>query len=312
MIYFIKHRSLLFGSTDMFSKSYRIVIIATIIFGFISCQDETGESSGPSITFIQGNEVINNDTIITPGQLMTFGIEAIKGDYNLTEFFIRVKGDSVLVYFDTGVNMPDLKWTGSFVKSFNEHETWEFIVRDRYSKSASVFLEIQADTISGFDAILNFTDLILGAQNNVDPGPCMDTRTGQNYLLPEAMNNQEFIDLVCYYFGEDENVIASSGANIENEVFPENLSPIYWPIRNTTRFIKLLMDETAFNQIQNDSTLIANYIEGEGKRKAKNLIPGDIYSFKTQDSRIGILKINEVIGQGDGQIVFDVKIQHTN
>lgn len=312
MIFFLKILYRLSFTSDMFIKTYRALIFIFIITFFISCKKDTGNGKGPVISFSQDPQNIHTDTIITPGQLMTFGIEASKGDFNITEFLIRVGNDSAQVYFDTGVNLEVLKWSGSFLKSFDPHETWEFIVRDRFSKSASIFIDIQADTLFQFNPILTFTNLIIGAQDNSSIGECIDTQTGQNYTLLNAFNNQELIDLVCYYFGEDENVIASPGANIETEVFPENISPIHWPVRNTTRFIKLLMDESTFIAIQNDSTLIANYIEGEGKRKAKNLKSNDIYSFKTQDNKIGIMKINQVSGENSGQISFNLKIQDLN
>jgi len=55
--------------------------------------------------------------------------------------------------------------------------------------------------------------------------------------------------------------------------------------------------------------MIANYIDAEGKRKAKELETGDIYSFKTQDAKYGMFLVTEIFGSESGAIKMDIKIQ---
>ena len=114
---------------------------------------------------------------------------------------------------------------------------------------------------------------------------------------------------MIYYYGEDDQTIASPGANIEDGIFQEEYIPNNWLYRNTTRFIKTSMIDEEFNLIQNDSILLVSYVEGEGKRKAKNLETGDIYSFKTQGAKYGIFLVTEILGLESGTVKIDIKIQ---
>ena len=67
--------------------------------------------------------------------------------------------------------------------------------------------------------------------------------------------------------------------------------------------------ESEFLNATNDSLLIAVYGQAEGKRKAKNLQDGDIFSFKNEDGKVGLFKVNSVSGTDDGTINISIKVQ---
>lgn len=293
---------------DMFLNAYRIFQLVFLLVMF-SCTEKDGEGLGPTIQLIQENGYISSDTSISPGQMMHFAIEANKGDFDITQFLIQVKGDTIQTWFDTGLYTPQLKWYGSFTKSFNDDEEWEFIVRDRFSHSISTTILITNDSLQSHGEIETYSQIELGAQNNMLLGGFFSLFNQLTYEPEEAKANQEIIDMV-FYFGEDEHTMASPGANIEDGIFEENLSPIDWDIRNTTRYLKTELSNAEFDAIVNDSVLLVSYIEGEGKRKAKNLADGGVFSFKTQDSKFGLFKVNEVIDTEEGNINIDIKIQH--
>jgi len=274
----------------------------------VSCENKPESGEKPSIRLLRGCCTISTDTAISPGETMAFAIEAKAGDFPVTQLSVRVISESMQTYFDTGMFVNDIIWDGEFVKSFNDNETWEFVIRDRYSQESSVSIEIANDTISGLGQIITLENIVLGAQNN-ETGGFYSLDSNAVYPASEAQLHQEIIDKVYYYYGEDENVIASPGANIESDVFSADIHPANWDIRNTTRYIPLDYSIQDFDVIQNDSTLIASYLEGEGKRKAKNLIPGNVFSFKTHELKFGMMKINEVNGAENGTISIDVKIQ---
>jgi len=54
---------------------------------------------------------------------------------------------------------------------------------------------------------------------------------------------------------------------------------------------------------------VVSYAEGSGKRKAKNLVAGKTFSFKTQDALFGIFRVIEVEGTNSGTIIIDIKVQ---
>ena len=293
--------------TDMSAWTYRILILLFFIF-VVGCAEKDEGGKSPFIQLNSGSNVISCDTAISPGQLMHFDVTAQKGDYNITHFLIRVKSDSSQVYYDTGMNITAFNWAGAFAKSFEDNEVWEFIVRDRYSRSDIISILIQNDSLAGPGPINTYTDIILGAQSNNSHGGCFSLYDKLVYFINEAYNNQEIIDMI-YYYGEDDQTIASPGANIEDGIFQEEYIPNNWLYRNTTRFINTSMIAEEFNHIQNDSILLVSYVEGEGKRKAKNLETGDIYSFKTQDAKYGIFLVTEILGSESGTVKIDIKIQ---
>lgn len=292
---------------DMSATAYRTFAFSLLLLMF-SCNENEGDGAGPVISLIDENGLISSDTIISPGQFMNFGVDASMGDFDITQFLIRVKGETVQNWFDTGMYTPHLIWYGSYAKSYNDNETWEFIVRDRYGHEQITSILIGIDSINDPGSIDQFENIIMGAQNNNDHGGFIELFEAQLFFQEEARQNQEIIDLI-YYLGEDEHTMGSPGANIEDGIFSPEYTPTTWEYRNTTRYIPVDMNPEEFEMIENDSILLVSYIEGEGKRKAKNLQTDNVFSFKTQDLRFGIMKINEVTGTAEGTVSIDIKIQ---
>jgi len=294
---------------DMFLYTYRYIYMICLVLFLLSCEKEEKTGERPTIRLVNENGLIANDTLISPGKLMHFGIEAESGDFPITLLSVKVITEETQTYFDSGMYTQQIIWFSEFVKSFNDNETWNFIVRDRYSQESSISILIKNDSILGPGPILTLNEIILGAQDNQSNGGFYSLDDQLSYSPVQAKENQELIDLIYYYFGEDENVIASPGANIEDEVFDISVHPSEWEIRNTSRYHPVDLTVQEFDTIQNDSILIASYIEEDGKRKAKNLSNGLIFSFKTQQSKFGILKVNEVSGTSEGTVNIDIKVQ---
>jgi hypothetical protein len=242
------------------------------------------------------------------GDLMTFTLKATGGSSTLTNLYaIRsASGMAETRALDTSMYVSSFQVDKSFTKNLADTEQWTFVVRDKNRLADSVSLTIIRDTAANFGSIFFLESLVMSAQNRPDPGSFYSFNAG---VLPmaQAFQSQESIDLLYYYYGEDENVIASPGANVESGVFEGDLEN--WNIRRTTRFIPLEITEDDFYAADNDSLLVVSYTEGSGKRKAKNLKAGSTYSFKTQDARFGIFRVIEVEGTDMGTIVFDVKVQ---
>ncbi len=292
---------------DMFINACRVFSVLLLMMMF-SCDDKEGEGAGPEINLITEDGLISSDTIISPGQLMSFGVEAGKGDFNITEFLIKVKGETVQTWFDTGMYTPHLVWNGSFAKSYTDNEEWDFIVRDRYGHQQITSIVIGVDSSSGPGPIDYFPSILMGAQNNPDEKGFLNLRENLLYFQEEAKQNQELIDII-YYLGEDDHTLGSPGANIEDGIFDPEYTPTTWDVRNASRYIPISLSVEEFYLIENDSILLVSYTEGEGKRKAKNLQAANVFSFKTQDLRFGIIRVNEVFGLAEGTVSIDIKIQ---
>jgi len=157
----------------------------------------------------------------------------------------------------------------------------------------------------------------LGAQNAGIEG-FYSLENELSYQISDAHAIQESINLLYYYdFLQDEdNVIASPGANIDASVFNDaTYGPENWQVRNTTRFEKksgeLTTDE--FLSSANDSLILSHTFDfSSGKRKSKNLVAGDIYAFVTDENHRGLIHVVEVIGTDEGTVEFEIKMQALN
>lgn len=303
---------------DMFSGAYRstwnwkyfiVFLFSSLIF--MSCEKDDNPGSPPSIKLIDQTGSISHDTVIGFGELMHFTIEANKGGNNLTNLIALRSGTGLLQQrvLDTSMNIPAFTVKKSFTKTPVDIEYWTFIIRDMDRLSDSISLIITRDTTADFGPVRFIETVEMSAQNLGAPGSFFSFEMGV-YDLNSALQRQEETELLYYYYGEDENVIASPGANVESGVFEGNLQD--WTTRLTTRFYEINLDAETFYAIENDSILVASYPEGDGKRKAKNLSAGKTFSFKTQDSKFGIFRVTEVVGQDAGTIKFDIQVQDNN
>jgi len=296
-------------------KTAKIPGLLTAAFAILalmlnSCQKDEEASLPPSVTIMEEEGFISNDVMVAAGGELNFKIKMEKGDLDITNFLINVYTDDVQTYFDTGMNTSFLVWEGSFIKSLAPDEEWSFIVRDRDGNSSSTSLNILLDTSTAYHPLKSFQNLVMGAPQNNDIEGCLDPKTGDLYFHANAATDttlQSLVDILYMYHGEDNNTIASPGANIADGIFPVN--PGSWTIVNTTRYFKTDISMFDFCEAQHDSIILANYEEGEAKRKAKDLQFQNIYTFKTQDGTLGMFMVNEVLGTNAGTINIDLKIQ---
>ncbi len=289
-----------------------LFLLSIIVLAVIenACKKNTEEGYKPSIILITEQGFIASDTTIKAGEDMSFKILANKGSNNISEFYIEVISDHPEIYFDTGVNSPHLEWSGTFKKTFADNEQWNFVVRGRYGASETTSINIRLDTNGSFGQVISYPHITIGAQNNTNIPGLYSLQDSSLYTLDQANINEEIqkkIELVYYFQSVDLNVISSPGANIESEVFNDAIKN--WTNRNTTRFMPTTLSVDQFNTITNDSIIIANYIEADGKRKAKQLQADDIYSFKTYNDKLGVFFVKNVSGSNQGSIEIELKIQ---
>ncbi|MCD4730709.1 MAG: hypothetical protein K8R74_08930 [Bacteroidales bacterium] len=310
MEFFLNRQQIGSFLTDMSKMTYRYLFCLILIIVVVSCSKNEEPVRGPFFELVADSGYISGSETISPGQLMKFKVVAEEGSEKLTNFIIEVENVNHIKtrYFDTAIYNSEFNWEGSFYKSSEKIERWLFIIRDRKSMANSEFIFIDADTSAAYNPIILISNIQLGAQNNIQNGGFFALSNQTIYSTIAAKEHQEIIDMI-FYFGEDHATLASPGANIENTIYPEDLSPLNWGIRNTTRYIKTALTEMDFDNAVNDSIMIANYIDAEGKRKAKELETGDIYSFKTQDAKYGMFLVTEIFGSESGAIKMDIKIQ---
>ena len=290
------------------SRISKVLLIILVVFS--SCKKEEDVIGPPQIYIMSETGYVSGDTTMAAGEEIRLKVKMMKGDNNITNFTIDVFTESVQTYFDTGMNVGEIVWEGSFIKSLAPVEEWTFTVRDREGAYGQTSLTISLDTGIAYNPLHTYSALTLGAPDNDQQEGCFSVAGGGLYFHEEAAADtviQSDIDLLYFYSAEDKNTIASPGANIEDGIFTVN--PGSWTVVNTTRYYKTSLTADDFNSAENDSIIIANYEEGEAKRKAKKLLQNDIYTFKTQCGKLGILMVNEVTGTNEGSVNIDIKIQ---
>ena len=292
------------------SKYYPLIFLFLTVLIFNACNKDN-EKINPTIQFKIGSTFVSKDTTLKIGDQFNFGIIADAGDVNLTNFIIKLSTGTEVSFVDTGMNVSHLDFTKLITKGISESEKWTFIIRDKEGKSASISLTILKDSTSTFGNIVNFPSVTLGAQSNPSIGSFFSLINGQVYTLDSAFAHQSLIEMLYCYDGiaGEANTIASANANINVSFFtgPEALAN--WTIKNETRYFKTTLTTNDFDIASNDSLLLVSYDELLGKRKAKNLVINDIYSFKTISGKYGLFKVKSVVGAESGNIEIAIKYQ---
>lgn len=286
-----------------------LIMLVMIVLTSFSCKKDE-EKNPPTIRLLKQSGYVHSDTLLASGEDIRLKLVMQKGDLNITNFLIEVFTDTVSRYVDTAMNTDYLLWEGTFLKTLTEIEEWHFTVRDREGNSASTALIIGLDTSSQYGALLAHPAAVFGAQDNQLVAGCYDTGEQGMYFHQDVAADtslQSLVDIIYFYDEEDENTIASPGANISDGIFTVN--PGDWTYSNTTRYIKTSLTDDDFEAAENDSILLANYDEGSAKRKAKKLKSGDIYTFRTQSGKLGIFRVDAVEGSSEGTLTVSIKTQ---
>jgi len=281
------------------------------IVSIFSCRKNNDDGIGPTIAFKLDSGFVYKDDTILIGKTYNVGIIAQKGDVNITNFIIKVSNNSTTTYLDTGMNVSTLDINKTIIKGLAAKDTWTFIVRDKNGNSASVSFNIFADSSSVFGSIVTIPSIILGAQNNTSIGSFLDIKNKLVYNLDQAYAIQDSIEILYFYdaIQTDANTIASPNANIDASVFPGTSGLTNWTVKNETRYLQTSLSASDFESFYNDSILIATYNETLAKRKAKNLVAGDIYVFRTAKNKLGMFKVLNVTGTDAGTVEIKVKMQ---
>lgn len=276
-----------------------------------SCRNNNDDENGPKITLKKDSLYVSGDTSIIIGKSFLTGIEACSGDANITNLIIRLNDGTEKTFLDTGMNVSSFSLDRLLPKTVSPEDIWTFIVRDKNGKSATVSFKVYADSNSVYQPVVYFPSVFLGAQENQDTGSFLDVDFNNLYNLTQAYAIEDSVDILYYYdaITGDANTIASPNANIDASVFSGIYGLANWTVKNETRYYKLIITQSDFINISNDSILIASYNEPNAKRKAKNLAPGDVYSFKTTGGKYGIFRVVKLYGNAAGSVEMGIKIQ---
>jgi len=151
----------------------------------------------------------------------------------------------------------------------------------------------------------------IGAQANNTIGGYFSVSENAIYSQSDAFNNQTAIDILCFYEEATGNnvALASPGSGITG-IFTGDSAPENWLVQNTTYFYITPLTAEQFDALtETDQIIESSFIEADSRRKAKDMQPGLVVSFKTTTGTYGLLKVMEVVQGEAGSVKFEVKIK---
>lgn len=287
---------------------------------FTSCEkdeDPEPQELKPTITFNTGSGLTSSDVTISAGESITIGVvasENVNSGANLQRVRIYV--------IENNVALPDIVDTTFNETSFSSNYTITFPdpldgklyaeVTDKDGEKNNVSFNITVNETAG--PIHTYTAILMGGQANVNIGSFYSTGENLVYLVNEAQNNQEEIDLVFFYGTTNQNTI---GAPDDSQVAiaHEDNGIQNWTTKNSTRFSENPISGVTFDDITNDSEIVSNATNLSASL-ANLLTVGEIYAFETASTstnpgKKGLFHVTNISGTSgaDRSITIEVKIQ---
>jgi hypothetical protein len=294
-----------------YRSAIRLILLAlvasVVFFSAFSCKKEK-EGNPPLINFITGNGYSSTDTVVAAGQKVRIGIRASSGEANITYFSVRFNDGTSRILLDTGVNISLLVYNLEVIKTTAQHETWTFLVMNRNRIKDSVQISLTNSEISNWGAITTLNDIILGAQDNTTNGSFFSISGNSVMNLQQAFENQPAVDII-YYYGQYEGTLASPNEAEAPGFFTGAQGIAGWTIKNETRYDTTTITSQEFDTSLNDSLILAAYEPTAGKKKGKYILPGMVFSFKSQGGKLGLIKIQEVAPLPSGSVKMTIKVQ---
>jgi len=288
-------------------KIHLLAITLALLIAFSSCKDEK-DYGNPSISFKIEDIYLSDGDSLLAGEKAKIGIKAnFNSNDNITNLKIKLKTDTEVIALDSGMNSSSFDYEYKLSKTLAKLETLTFIITDIEGHTAEISLNIHLKAIK-YGEINHFSGIILGAQNCTTNGGFYSLSNNTVYFKTEAQNNQALIDLVYFYNSKNSNALSSPAMSSDGEVTGVNL----WTTKNETLFATdANLSIAKFNAMQHDSLLLVatSLATDAWKAKAKTLAVGNIYYFKTKNSKLGIFKVNSVQGTDVGTVEIDLKIQ---
>jgi len=287
-----------------------LLIFACFGIAGISCSKSGADTGSPTIALVSGDNLIANDTSVYEATTLHFKVHCKwNGGQNLTNLIVAKNGARIV---DEGMNTKEFEKNIDFAKDSSTVDSIDFIIRDIKGNSASTSLRVAKKGGTAGGELIRYNNITLDAQSVTDGKGFLSLSNGSTYTLQSAYGIQGSISILYYYdaIGTDANTIASPGANIDASVFTGTYGLPNWTVINTTRFYQITLSQQEFEAITDPVFVVSSYSESSGKRKAKNLVAGDVYSFKDEStSKYGIFRVYGVAGQDMGSVTFSIVMQ---
>jgi hypothetical protein len=285
-----------------------MMLISSLIL-ISSCKKDE-DPTPPTISFKSGTGFVSADATLAFDDSIVFGINAkSNGSDKLVKFQILANGNTLL---DSTISTLEFNIEVHSTKTILDKEVWKFVVTDLAGNSVTDSITLTAV----FGEVNTFSSIILGAQSKKNGKGFLSFSNSAvtTYTMDEAFNHQADIDMFLFYENDTVNnhinlmTMAAPGSNITG-IFAGTTAPEFYDTKNVTYFTKTELSTAEFDAVTGDKTVLASFDPDNKFKKAKLLAVGDVYAFKLQSGKYGLLKVTAVDGEDDGTVEFTVKIQ---
>jgi hypothetical protein len=290
-------------------KILTYMLLAFAVFAFTNCtKDEDDPIVLPTLDLKAETGYISQNTNAAFGDTLLFGVIAkSNGKDNLVKFKVEVNDQLLL---DSTINTAEFNFDFYTIKGISNVEEWTMTVTDIAGNSFNKTVTITAE----FGEINSFTAILMGAQDNAEVQSflSLSDNLATLYFQAQAFENQEDIDMFCFFENNEESQnmmsLAAPGTGIDG-IFSGQTAPENYTIKNTTYFCKTNLTAAEFDAVENDAVVLDSYDPENKFRKAKLLTEGDVYSFKLQSGLFGLFKVISVDGEETGTLELAIKVQ---
>jgi len=281
-----------------------LILVSLIALFAIGCEKPIYQNVGPTLEFVADTGYISTDTLWAAGDTAIIALRCISnGTDAVRTIYINYNsqplGNPVEIDVAKG---EDFTYELKITKNLTYVEKYNFEVVDSRGHSSEIGLIIRIDETGGEVSTVN---ALLGAQGNPSIGSYFSFIDGKNHTRDFALANMSLVDMIGGYDFVGKCFLSSPGSDNTYDIFDFSA----WPTRNLTEFCKTKLSTLQYDMINKDNLLISSFHPDEATNIIQNLKANEIYSFKTQNNRYGLIYIiNGATGE-NGHIIFDYKIQ---
>lgn len=264
-----------------------------------SCTKDSEETDpGPSLTIKGGAGYTSDDATIQIGSTIKVGVVGGKSSVSgnkLTRFVFKYTANNVpTTLLDTTLNADSFNWETELDFSGVGTGRLSFELTDKGGMKAEKGFNI---TVEGPETV-KYTNIELGSWNDAI-GSFFSTAEGIAYTVTQTATvpaNQAKIDFLFFKGVTNANTIASPDDVDANTITDLKLGQ--WTNKNQTRFNPSTYSAAQFDAIGGNFQF-PSFDVNQQTTKMNQLEVGDVFLFKTQSNKLGLIKIVSLYTKGD-------------
>lgn len=264
-----------------------------------SCgKDEAVTDPGPSLTLKGGTGYTSTDAIIEIGTSIKVGVVGGKSSVSgnkLTHFkFIFTSNNIPTTLLDSVISTDSFNWETNLEFTSIGTGVLSFQLTDKGNMMTEKFFSV---TVQGPETI-KYSNVEFGSWNDAI-GSFFASSEGFTYNVTQTStspSNQAKIDFLFFKGVTNGNTIASPDDVDANTITDLKLN--LWTTKNQTRFNPSSYSPTQFDAIGTNFQF-PNFDSNLQTTKMNNLAVGNVFLFKTQSGKLGLVKIVSLYTKGD-------------